>query len=689
MVNRTTPHPRWPIWAALLTAVLLQGTCAVVSGLDEFELVSDSECAPGVVEACYTGPAGSEDTGTCHGGTWTCGADGQWGTCEGQVVPATEDCTTLEKDEDCDGHAWFSDGDADCTCEPSTTHACYTGPSGTEGVGVCHGGTWTCSEDGLGWGTCELEVTPTTTENCATAEDEDCDGQGWYPDDECVCEPGTVQDCYTGPVGTEDVGACHGGTGICNPDGLTFGQCFDEVVPTAEVCANAVLDEDCSGAPCPGDALWALKATGSGDQIAADLAVDSAGNIIVVGSFASAMTLRGINLTSQGGKDVFVAKLNSTGDPGWVKSFGGSSDQFAMSVAVDATGNIFVAGFFAGSMTAGMTTLTAAGGNDAFVLKFAPNGAVLWAKSFGDADDQRAMGIAVTDQGDPVLTGRFNGLMNFGGGIGTLLTSAGDADVFVARLGSSNGTHIWSHSFGDSAYQRGKSITARDGVYLTGDVRGSFSVGSDIIDAGTLSDVLALKMAIDGTLAWGKSFGGPIGGSDKAGHDIAMDSSGNVLLTGEFNGIIDFGGDNLMANGPRSGFVARFNSAGEHDWSKAFGDSDTLFLVSRGVAADAMNNVLLTGEFSGTADFGGDPLTSAGNDLFVAKLSPNGDHLWSRRFGNAAAQVGLSIAADPAGDVLVAGQFRGTLDFNTIGTSLTANDASGVNNTLFIAKLAK
>jgi hypothetical protein len=333
------------------------------------------------------------------------------------------------------------------------------------------------------------------------------------------------------------------------------------------------------------------------------------------------------------------------------------------------------------------------------VLKLNASGEVLWAKSFGDTGShQYAMGIALTDNGDPVLTGRFYGDIDFGGGnLPTTSSSSSSTDVFVARLASSNGSHVWSASFGDDGPQNGNSIAAGEYIYLTGDVTNSFTVGNDTINAGIYSDILAVKLNMAGTPAWGQSFGGTEDintVSDKLGHDIAVDGTGNVLLTGQFTGSVNFGDGNLTTNGGSSGFVARFNAAGEHDWSKAFGNSADLNLISRGVATDAMGNVLLTGEFSGPANFGGGDVTSAGKDLFVVKLAPNGDHLWSRRFGDAADQFGLSVAANPAGDVLVTGYFKGTLDFNTAGTSLTANGSSNTtdgssSNTLFVAKLAK
>jgi hypothetical protein len=620
-----------------------------------------------------------------------------WGDCQGQVLPTPENCAS-PADEDCDGHASSADGDTDCGCEPGTIQACYTGPPGTENVGICHTGDQICNSDGLGWGACQGDLTP-ATEDCATAQDEDCDNYGWFSDGDtdCACEPGTTQPCYEGSAGTENVGTCHGGTRTCNPNGLAFGECIGQVVPAAEVCGNAELDEDCNGALCGGDALWAIKAGGSGDQAVQDLAVDGNGNILIVGHFASTLTLGGTILTSQGGFDAFAAKLDTNGNVLWVSQFGGSSDQLAMSVAVDTAGNVIIAGHFDGSISVGGNTLITASAKDVFVFKLAPDGGLLWAKRFGDIGDQRAMGVAITGQDDVVLTGDFYSSINFGSnGSTNLTTNIFDTDIFVACLDSNLGEHIWSYSFGDLAEQRGRSIAAGNDVYVTGDVAGTFQIGGNTIMGGTHTDVLGMNLAtLDGTPAWGWSVGdssSQFPHQNEFGHDIAVDDAENVLLTGSFGGVVNFGGVDLTANGPSNGFVARFTAAGEHTWSKAFGDSDTLNLISHGVAvADEVGSVLLTGQFSGTADFGSGPVDSAGaDDVFVTKLDPNGGHLWSRRFGDAAEQVGISVAADPAGNVLVAGYFSGTLDFNT-GISLTANaDVNGGDSkTLFVAKLSK
>ena len=195
------------------------------------------ECTPDSTAPCYTGPAGTEGVGACAAGTRTCDADGSgYGECTGQVLPAAESCATAA-DDDCDGEA--NEG---CVCVPGSNAPCYTGPAGTAGVGACAAGLMTCNADGTAYGQCVGEVLP-AAESCATAADDDCDGQ---TNEGCVCTPGALDYCYTGPAGTLGVGQCTAGLRMCNADGSAWGACAGQVLPATESCATAA-DDDCDG----------------------------------------------------------------------------------------------------------------------------------------------------------------------------------------------------------------------------------------------------------------------------------------------------------------------------------------------------------------------------------------------------------------------------------------------------------
>ena len=132
-------------------------------------------CNPGETRGCYTGPAGTDGVGTCRAGTQTCDAMGQgWGPCVGEVLPAARDrCDGT--DSDCNGMA--NEG---CLCALGANRACYTGPSGTQGVGICRAGVQPCertAEGGTRWSmSCNNEVRPAAMEVCNNRLDDNCNG---------------------------------------------------------------------------------------------------------------------------------------------------------------------------------------------------------------------------------------------------------------------------------------------------------------------------------------------------------------------------------------------------------------------------------------------------------------------------------------------------------------------------------
>jgi len=214
----------------------------------------------------------------------------------------------------------------------------------------------------------------------------------------------------------------------------------------------------------------------------------------------------------------------------------------------------------------------------------------------------------VDGSGNCLVTGRFAGSVDFGGGA---LASAGGQDVFLAKY-SSSGAHIWSKRFG-----------------------------------GTLGD---------------------------RGNGVAVDGSGDVVVTGNFSGAIDFGGGSLISSGSQDLFVAKFSATGGHLWSKRFGGS-LQFDAGNGVAMDSIGNILVTGYFIGPVDFGGGALNSAGAwDMFVAKYSPAGAPIWSKAVGGSNIDEGNAIAVDGAGNSVITGRFFETVDFGG-GTMTSAGGA--------------
>jgi hypothetical protein len=365
----------------------------------------------------------------------------------------------------------------------------------------------------------------------------------------------------------------------------------------------------------------------------------------------------------------------------WSRRFGSTSHDVGYGIAADASGNVLVSGYIQGTVDFGGGPLTSAGGYDIFVVKLSgANGAHLWSQRFGDTDHDLGYDVAADRSGNALLAGNFSGTVDFGGGP---LTSAGSRDIFVAKFSGADGSHLWSQRFGATDYDVPYAVTA-DGsgnVIVTGSFYGTVDFGGGPLTSAGSYDIFVAKFSgVDGAHLWSRQFGGP---NQDTGNGVAVDGSGNVLVTGEFMGPVNFGGGPLTSAGSFDIFVAKFSGVdGAHLWSQRFGDTGDD--GGHPIAVDASGNVLVTGYFCGTVDFGGGPLTSAAcGDIFVAKFSGiEGTHLWSERFGGPSHDAGGGVTADGSGNVLVTGHFQGTVDFG--GEVLTSAGAYDI----FVLKLA-
>lgn len=368
----------------------------------------------------------------------------------------------------------------------------------------------------------------------------------------------------------------------------------------------------------------------------------------------------------------------SRGDPLphlWSVRFGDANDQRTDSVVLDGNGNIIIFGSFFGSIDLGGGPLVSAGGRDLYLAKFTPAGVHLWSRRFGDANSQVAACVDVNSLGQAVITGAFQGSVSFGG---ATLVSAGGYDIYVAKFDAA-GNHLWSHAYGDAQDQFGTSLGVGNGGmnYLAGHFSGVVDFGGGpLVSAGGTDIYLAEIDPSNGAHLWSERFGDA---ADQQRPDVACTPQGRLFLTGRTNGTVDFGGGPLTSAGSTDAFLAAFEAGGAHRWSRLLGG--TGLDIGQAVDFQLTNDaVTILGQFSGAVDFGGGPLLSAGGlDIFLARYTTNGAHLWSRRFGGPVTEYPVDVAVRIWGEVAMTGYFEGSVDFG--GGALT----SGGQSDLFIA----
>lgn len=338
--------------------------------------------------------------------------------------------------------------------------------------------------------------------------------------------------------------------------------------------------------------------------------------------------------------------------PRWWKHIGGAHLDRVGAVALDAAGSAIVVGDFRETLDPGGGPITAAGLSSLFVAKYDATGAHLWSRAFGSGL-ARGADVAVDRQGNVVLLGELQrGDIDFGGGA---LTSAGERDLFVAKL-SASGEHLWSRSLGTEGSDRAGALDCDPD-------------GNVLLAAGSGDHLLLAKLSHAGEILWTRETGAIW--TRRAGSppvaDAAVDGGGDLVITGDFSGVARLGGEPLASAGGGDGFVAKYSGKdGSHVWSKRFGDRQGAVSTAdagRGVAVDGDRDVIVTGHFLGSIDFGAGPLVSGegeGGDAFVAKLAgADGSPIWAQRLGGASLDIGGSVAVDARGRVTLAADLEG------------------------------
>jgi hypothetical protein len=356
--------------------------------------------------------------------------------------------------------------------------------------------------------------------------------------------------------------------------------------------------------------------------------VDGLGNTYVVGSADGALP----GQTHAGLTDAYVRKLSPSGKHLWTRQFGTAGADRAFSVALDAAGNVYVAGSASGELSGSYR-----GGTDAWVRKLAPNGKLRWAWQFGTPTDDAAVAVAVDRAGNAYVVGTTEGALEG--------PSSGQRDAFIRRY-SPDGRVAWTRQFGTPGREGmyAAAVDAQGFAYVAGDTEGTLQGAS----AGDY-DAFVRKVSPKGRAVWTRQFGSPA--SDDA-EGIAVDGSGSVYVVGSTGGALP----GLTWFGSADAFVRRYTSGGQEVWTRQFGSADSDYGVS--ISADQAGNAFVAGNTYAALP---NQVHLGESDAYLRAYGRSGKPLWTRQFGTPAGDGADAVDVDAAGDPHVAGYTIGTL----------------------------
>ncbi|MEQ8908550.1 MAG: SBBP repeat-containing protein [Vicingaceae bacterium] len=431
---------------------------------------------------------------------------------------------------------------------------------------------------------------------------------------------------------------------------------FDPGAGTTNLTAAGLYDIFLLKTDGSGNLLWAKSVGGTSNDYGSSIAVDDSGNVYISGTFQGVADFDpgiGIhNLTSQGAHDVFILKLDATGNFVWVKRIGGVGIDWGNGITIDDSANVYTIGDFHATVDfdpgPGISNLTSSsqGTGSTFISKLNSAGNFIWARCFDGPNSVNGLSITVDHSGNVYSAGSFRGTADFDPEVGTTFltsTTPNSTDAFISKLNAA-GEFIWAKKIGGTYLDHCNSITLdrSSNVYATGVFYNTvdFDPGTGIMNLSStgVEDVFILKLDESGNFGWVKSMGSY---DYDRGTSIFADKNGKVYTTGSFKGAVDFdpgtGTTFLVSAGDFDQFISKLDTAGNFLWAKNIGG--TLGDFGYSIAIDSYGNIYTTGEFSGTSDF--DPgmgtrnLTSNGSwDIFISKLGPNAVGILENNFEN-------------------------------------------------------
>ena len=332
----------------------------------------------------------------------------------------------------------------------------------------------------------------------------------------------------------------------------------------------------------------------------------------------------------------FGQRVHAQEEYDWNRLLGTLGGDGGFGIAVDASGNSYISGYTGGNLNGYMN----AGQYDIFVAKYDPEGNRQWTRLLGTPVEDISFDIAIDSIGNSYITGSTKG--NLDG-----IQNKGGDDIFITKY-NSNGDRLWTQLLGTPSNEVSYSIAvdSNGNSYITGFTNGKL----DEQNHKGLDDVFVAKYDTNGNKQWTKL----IGTADKeVGYGIAVDSIGNIYISGYTNGDLD----EISNTGDFDIFISKYDINGNKQWTRLLGTVLPDFGFD--VTVDAIGNCYVTGFTYGDLD----GKSNAGDkDIFIAKYNTTGNKQWAILIGSASEEIGLRIVVDNKGYGYVTGYTYGNLD---------------------------
>lgn len=373
-----------------------------------------------------------------------------------------------------------------------------------------------------------------------------------------------------------------------------------------------------------GQFIWAQAIQGTENQAALALALDPSGQVLAAGRYWDVANFGNTRLNATNGFDIFVSRMNQSGQFLGATSSSGPGTADAWAIDVDGRGDIYITGTPYNTMNLGPFKIAPPPkGGSILVAKLNSKGTFIWATQATHSQPAtylaEARAIKVDSQGNSFITGAYDSPMTFGK---TTLPDLGDPTMFVAKL-SPDGKFLWAKSPSDDVSSAGSDL-ALDGAgnsYIAGSYSTRTTLGTTKLKAAASDgeEIFVTKVSPTGDFLWATSAGGP--GKDY-GTGIEVDSAGNSFIAGTFVGRTTFGPITLTsqnAGKANSVFLARLDAQGK--FKRVISGGGKYGAVATALARSSSGDLFMTGQFRQTATFGKTTLTAKGRgDTFVWKV---------------------------------------------------------------------